>query len=494
MVGAVLTLLYDEARRIWYYRWLVVATMTVIIAAAAIYVLFLPDVYDASAHIYVDKEATLASATQGVSLAGDNSGIAVVEKTLLNDQNLDDVLKQVNPAANTMTPRALASATARLRSKIQVSPDQGDGFFEIRYADTNPVRAQTIVQLVVNRFISANIERSRRDLDQAGRFLDAQIATYETMMSDSQIKMADFRKQHPGFAATPLPPLTGQEIADVSTGGPYVATQAPAGAAPQSQALADANQRVAALQSQLTNLRTQYTDQYPDVVSTRRQLDNAIAERSQAVSAAQAGAAAATTAAAPSTGRRTRRVVRHQALVASPELQSQWTDLARADEVLHINYEQLIARREATRMSQAAYGADSSDKYEVTRPAVVPMFPSGPNRSLYMTLAVLFAAVGGVGVAYLRGAVNGIFVSPREVEEAFRLPVVGTLSWEPAWDTLPTKPGTRSFAMFAGIGLVVALGLTLFVVTRPIDLSRLGSAIVSPVLHSLSNPRADGNA
>jgi uncharacterized protein involved in exopolysaccharide biosynthesis len=486
MVGAVLTLLYDEARRIWYYRWLVVATMTVIIAAAAIYVLFLPDVYDASAQIYVDKEATLASATQGVSLAGDNSSIAVVEKTLLNDQNLDDVLKQVNPAAKTMAPPALASAAARLRSKIQVSPDQGDGFFEIRYADTNPVRAQTIVQLVVNRFISANIERSRRDLDQAGRFLDAQIATYETMMSDSQVKMADFRKQHPGFSATALPPLTGQEIADVSTGGPYVATQAPAGAAPQSQALADANQRVAALQSQLTNLRTQYTDQYPDVVSTRRQLDNAIAERTQA----QAGA----TAAAPSTARRTRRVVRRQTPVASPELQSQWTDLARADEVLHINYEQLIARREATRMSQAAYGADSSGKYEVTRPAVAPMFPSGPNRSLYMTLAVLFAAVGGVGVAYLRGAVNGIFVSPREVEEAFRLPVVGTLSWEPAWDTLPTKPGTRSFAMFAGIGLVVALGLTLFVVTRPFDLSQLGSAIVSPVLHSLSNHRADGNA
>ena len=79
------------------------------------------------------------------------------------------------------------------------------------------------------------------------------------------------------------------------------------------------------------------------MVSTKRQLDLAVAARNR-----EQTAAAATGAPAPATAvRRARRAVARRAVVVPPEIQAQWADLQRADEVLHVNYQQLVARREA---------------------------------------------------------------------------------------------------------------------------------------------------
>ena len=140
-------------------------------------------------------------------------------------------------------------------------------------------------------------------------------------------------------------------------------------------------------------------------------------------------------------------------MVVAPEVGSEWADLQRNDEVLNINFQQLVARREAVRMSLAASGADGANRFQVLRPPVVPVLPIGPNRSLYLILAAAFAVLAGLAAAYLRGAMSGVFVSPRELEEAFQLPVIGTVSWEPAWDTGETKRSERpAVPIYASFG------------------------------------------
>jgi hypothetical protein len=54
--------------------------------------------------------------------------------------------------------------------------------------------------------------------------------------------------------------------------------------------------------------------------------------------------------------------------------------------------------------------------------------------------AAVMAAAAGIGAAYVRAGVKGILVAPRELEEAFQLPVVGTVSWERAWHTRRLPP------------------------------------------------------
>jgi hypothetical protein len=86
-------------------------------------------------------------------------------------------------------------------------------------------------------------------------------------------------------------------------------------------------------------------------------------------------------------------------------------------------------------MAQVVYGADVGGKYQVTRAPEVPTSPAGPNRPIYLAMAAVAALGGGLAAAYAKGAVTGIFVSPRQLEHAFELPVVCTVSWEAAWHT-----------------------------------------------------------
>ena len=115
-------------------------------------------------------------------------------------------------------------------------------------------------------------------------------------------------------------------------------------------------------------------------------------------------------------------------------------------------------------MSLAVYGANNKAKYQITNQPTLPAFPTGPNRPLYLIGVVLAAIAGGIGAAYLRGAITGVFVAPRELEEAFQLPVIGTISWEETWHTGAAAENPRHAAIFVAFGaiLLIATVLVLF--------------------------------
>jgi uncharacterized protein involved in exopolysaccharide biosynthesis len=453
MVGAVITLLCDEARKIWCYRWFAGATALLIFVLGAVYVLRMPDVYAASGQIYVNRETPLTAAAEGVSLVGPQYGSPyVIQKTLLNDANLETVVRQLNPAAGAMSKQQLAREVARLRGRIHVAPDQGDGFVEFMFADPDPARAQRAAELLLEQFIAKNLDRSRTDLERAGRFLDGQIADYEAKLMTSQAQLADFRRRNPIVDASPLMPVQSPPDYSALLARETPATAAPSGPSPAAVRAAAAAERVNQLEAKLAGLRTTYTEQYPDVAAARRQLADAVALRDaeMARAAAEAPPVAAVAEAAPArryTPPPIRYVPQQPVMpVIPPAIAAEWAELRRKDEVLRGAYEALVARREATRMSQAVYGPEGG-KYQVTREPVRPLFPIGPNRTLYLALVAVLSAAGGLGAGYLRAAINGIFVAPRELENAFQLPVVGTVSWEPAWRT-GRRPQTGLLSAF----------------------------------------------
>jgi uncharacterized protein involved in exopolysaccharide biosynthesis len=443
MIGPLITLLRNELRRIWCYRWLVAVTSLVLWAGAAAYIQHLPSTYDAWGQIYVEQQTPLVAAAEGVSLVGKNYGSPyVVQTTLLNDDSLEKIVRRIDPAAASKGDTALAGAVNRLRAKIRRAPDPGDGFIELHVTDTDPVRARDVVQLLMQQFISTTVGRSQRDLGRAGEFLEAQIASYGSMLEDSQANIAAFRQKHPAVAALALAGHDG----GVGQLGAY-AEPAYANA---SQALTPpppsrAAERVAELEARLASLRTAYTEQYPDVVTTRRQLSDATAALDREERLMGFGNVSPPGGATMIPERRAamrpggpRRLAPPPPL--PPDVAAAWADLQKTDELLRANYQQLLVKQAATRMSQAVYRDDEAGKYQIVREPVVPVIPTGPNRPLYLTLAAVLAIGAGMAAGYLRAAVKGILVSRQELEETFQLPVIGTVSWEPAWHTARAHP------------------------------------------------------
>lgn len=434
MAGSIFSLLFDEARRIWYYRWLIVAVAVIVLVPAAMFIMRMPKVYEASAQIFVDKETASAAAAQGVSLVGGAFGSGyVVQKTLLNDNNLHTLVFKFNPAAREMSKDALANATAALRGRIKIDPDQGDGFFQIHYQGNDPVRARDVVQSLLDGFIDKNIARNRTQLNDAVRFLDRQIASYAMKLRKADAAMAAFRAAHPRLADARNPLFVSNAVAAVA--GARAAYEA-AMAKPQAGGRDDGE--IETLRARIATLRAQYTDQYPDVVAGQHQLDSLLAARAAAPQAVSADSVIAS--AHDRLGEAESRLRDAEQAAADTPLDAEWSDLKNNAEILRTNYQELLGRREGAHMSLALYADRNSGKYQVTNPPVVPPTPIGPDRRLYLALAGGLALAAGIAAAYLRGAINGIFVAPRELEETFGLPVAGTISLERAWQTGSGRP------------------------------------------------------
>jgi polysaccharide chain length determinant protein (PEP-CTERM system associated) len=454
MVGTVLTLLYDELVRIWCYRWTALCTAVVLFVAGAAYIVHLPNVYDSWAQIYVAKLTPLAQAAQNVSLGGDTYGSTyVVQKTLLNDESLGKVAEQLNPALSRLTPQARQAAIGSLRNKIEISPDNGDGFTEFHYTATDPVRAYRVVQLLLNQFVAANQDRATRDLNQADVFLDAQIAVYQRKVAESQQKVAAFRQRYGNSAVETDSEEEAAASADVENArAVYNAALARDGAAAPQQS------QIAALEDRIAALRLQYTDQYPDVIAARQQLAQLQQRAAQGAKTGTDPAVASARAQLLSAQARLRRARFRPNL--PPQVASQEAELKRNDDMLRNSLQELLSRREAAQMSMAVYGANNT-KFQITNRPTIPAFPSGPKRLLLLGLAFLGAIAGGIGAAYLRGAITGVFVAPRELEDAFQLPVIGTISWEKTWHTGETVGGTRNIAIYVTFGVILLVATIL---------------------------------
>jgi polysaccharide chain length determinant protein (PEP-CTERM system associated) len=464
MAGSIINLLYEEAQRIWRYRWLVVAVALALFTTAAAYIMRLPDVYEAWAQVLVNKQTTVSAAASDVSLVGSEFGSPyVVQQTMLNDNNLRGILFKINPAVASKSD--VSGEISALRNRIKIEGNGQDGFFYIGYSASNPAEAYNVVQLVLEKFITANVSRSTEEIARAATFLDKQIADYASKLAVSNRQIADFRRRHPEVVNAGSPGITSDAAAEVASArAAYEA--ALSGGVRRSENPMEG--QIAAARQRLAQLKLQYTDRYPDVVSAQRELDALIAANAAAPAAPAVSESAAVDRARARLAAAQERLRRAEQGPAPSQFDAEWADLRKSNELLRNNYEQMLSRREAARMSQAIYSDKNSGKYQVTNPPVMPKRPAGPDRKLFLIMAAAVALGGGIAAAYLLGAINGIFVAPRELEEAFGLPVAGTVSLERTWQT-DTSSRRNLTAMILFLGLVAGATTGLIAADKPDD-------------------------
>jgi polysaccharide chain length determinant protein (PEP-CTERM system associated) len=477
MAGSIITLLYEEAQRIWRYRWLVVAVALALFTTAAAYIMRLPDVYEVSAQILVNKQTTVSAAAGDVSLVGSEFGSPhVVHRTLLNDNNLRHVVLKVDPEAAKSSD--ISGEIASIRSRIRIE-DNEDGFFNIEYRGSDPVQAYNVVGALLDQFITANVSRSTEEIGKASVFLDKQIADYAAKLRASNQELADFRRQHPEVSNTGSSGMTSDAAAEVASARAAYETALAGGgsvrtANPMAEQIAGARQRLAAL-------KLQYTDRYPDVVAAQRELDALIAANASAAAAPAVSESAFVDRARGRLAAAQARLRRAEQGPAASQLSTEWADLRKKNEILRNNHEQMMSRREAASMSQTIYGDRNSGKYQVTQPPAMPTSPSGPDRQLFLIMAAAVALGGGIAAAYLLGAINGIFVAPRELEEAFGLPVAGTVSLERTWQTdSSSRRNLTAMTLLIGMMAAATAGLVTVKAHKDASATETANAPVSP--------------
>ncbi len=491
-------------RGMWLYRWwgLLAAWLIGALAAGAIYVM--PDRFESSARIFVDTQSVLKPLMSGLAVQPNvDQQITILSRTLISRPNIEKLIRMADLDLAVKGKKDRDELITELGKTLKIRGTGRDNLFTLSYEDTQPERAKRVVQSLVSIFVESGLGDKRKDTDSARRFIEEQIKTYEQRLEEAENRLKDFKIKNMHLMGssgkdyvTQVAEVAGQlaqarlalREAENSRNAlqkqlvgeePVILPETPT---QRQVSIPEIDGRIDALQKNLDSLLQRFTDKHPDVVGTRRVIEQLLAQKKKEVEArrAQPGGFGDVNA-NPVFQQMKLALAESEANVASlrarvseyegrekqlqesakllPQIEAELAQLNRDYEVNKRNYETLVSRRESANMSVEMESSSGMAEFRLIDPPSVPLKPSAPNRLLLMPLAGLGAVLFGLAVTFLVSQLRPTFLDGRDLREVTGLPLLGTVSSTPD----PKRRSRRqrmNLAFMGGLGgLVGVFGL-----------------------------------
>ena len=518
----VITQVQAAARGMWKYRWLGVLVAWVVALVGTVAVFRIPNQYEASARIHVDTQSILKPLMAGLAVQPDvDQQIAMLSRTLISRPNVEKLVRMADMDLKNKSKAQQDATVDELMKTLRITGPGRDNLYLLSYRDTEADRAKRAIQSLVSIFVESGLGATRNDAASAKAFINEQIKSYQVKLEEAEARLKDFRLRNLDLqvgegrdTASRLTELSAQlekarlelreaenardaarsELTNERTrtsGGSglpnLLQDTAVSVATPEIDARIDAQRR------NLDALLQRFTEQHPDVLSSRRlvrdleeQKRKDVQELRKAALAASAGSAGSVTGASNSlAAQELNRMVaisevqvaalkarvseyagRYAQLRASlktaPQLEAEAAQLNRDYAIHKKNYEDLVSRRESAAMSGDLDVASGMADFRLIDPPRVSPQPVFPNRLLLMPLALLAAVAGGLFASFAGSQIRPVFFHPGELRAKLDLPILGMVSAVMGdADTRRLRVDRLRFVAASGsLVLVFAAGLT----------------------------------
>ena len=199
-------LLEQYARAAWRRRWVGIFITWLICGVGWVGVYLVPNQYESSARLYVDADAILTPLLRG--LAADSAPVGQLEmlqRTLLSRPNLEKLISKTDLDLGVAGPSDRERLLQSLANDIKVTP-QTRNLFTITYRSASPKLAHDVVQTLLSIFVESATGSNRTDMENAKRFLEHQISSYEQQLRAAEKRRADFRFKYVDILPADLNP------------------------------------------------------------------------------------------------------------------------------------------------------------------------------------------------------------------------------------------------------------------------------------------------
>lgn len=476
----VMELLRSVLPGMWRHRWGGLLIAVLVGVAGSVIALKIPSKYQATTRVFVDTQSILKPLMVGLAIQPNvDQQVAMMARTLMNRPNIDRVMRMSDLDLRVSSPGDRDAMLDRLAKDIQFAPGGEANLYSITYSNPSPESARKVVQSLLDIFVESNLGDKRRDSEQARRFIDEQIASYEKRLQAAEIALRDFKIQNlssmPGAqqdyvasarearieldqARAELRQAEGARDAlkrEVALEQP-MSGPAEFSAGAEAPRITDTDVRLQEARKRMDELIVRYTDAHPDVVNLRlimKQLEEqkraelkADAQRKPAPrssgpsfgsgDSAYSVIRASLAAAEAQVASLRARVGTAQAKVAAsvrsaqtvPKVEADLVQLNRDYQINKLNYEQLLARRESAQIAGSMESSTGVAEFRVVDPPRVGPNPVWPNRLLLLALALGASIAAGVGYTLLREQLRPAFFTMRSLREATAVPSLGAVT------------------------------------------------------------------
>lgn len=462
--------LRTHTRMVWRFRWVALVCASIFCIVGWATVLTLPNKYEVTAKIFLDTRTLLGPLLRGLALDATSQydSVKVMRRTLLVRPNLETVARKTDMDLRAETPAQFERLLNGLAKNIKVSSEKGtEDIFEISYENRDAKLATRVVDALLNLFVERQLGASRKDTSASKEFLDAQIKEYESRLIAAENRLKEFKRQNIGLmggqsgyfsrtqAATTQIREATLELRETEQRRNELKKQlGNVSALLESSKIKVShplNARIEDLEMTLDQVLLQYTEQHPDVISTRktierlrqqrdeeiqaideegrgaaRQIENPIYQELQiAVGAAEAEVAALRARVTEYTARREEMA---KLVDTVPKVEAEFSRLNRDYGLDRSNYDQLVARRESLKLAQEASQSGDTAQFNIIEPPREPLTPSAPNRPALNAGVLVGGLVGGMAFAWFLAMLRPTFYTKEGFADVTELPVIGVVS------------------------------------------------------------------
>jgi polysaccharide chain length determinant protein (PEP-CTERM system associated) len=443
---------FARAGQIWGRRkWLAIAVFAGVLAVSLGIVAALPPMFRSRATVLVDREQVPEAFVRSAVSGEVETRIQRISQEVLSRERLAGLIERFNLYPKLPRPSTNESAIEEMRRDIVLEPkvvDQGGRIttvgFGLTYRGSDPVKVADVTNALAGLYVERNSKIRERQASDTAQFLKAQLTDMKAKLDEQERRI--------GQAPLPLEAeVAGLERLNMrlrvnsdrqlramdrrerlvrEAQGPALATTP--GAAPETPTA-----RLAKLKQELAELKTRYTDKYPDVIRIKEE----IAALESRVEASRSDPAAA---AAPRAGKDVlaevdaelrmlkdeERSVQQQIAGfehrtdAAPKRQQEFQRQARDYATTKEFYQSLLKRYEDAQIAESMEQGQKSEQFRILDAAVASKEPLAPNRMRLGLLALALSLGAAALVAMLRERLDTSFHTVDDLRAFSRIPVI----------------------------------------------------------------------
>ena len=476
-----------------------------------------PKVYEASATVSIENVGIIKPLIQGVGFSVSMQERQTNIRNRITSRNIvERVIDKIGMTAKlkdrSQVDEMAASVQKSLLVTMRSSSERESDLFTVAYRGNDPKVVRNLVDELVREFIDDSVQFQRTDAVGAYDFIEGQLNEYKEKLESSDKRIREFRERNPQMIPQSENTIAGRietfQTARIDseirlkelTRKRESLRQQLSGEKELTVAFVtkegSPESRLNYLNNQLMVLMTKYTDNYPEVVKTKSEIDELQKQMALPSGAKNTGSDGEMKAVNPvyrqikeemqrtetdieSLKARMEELAKQQdvgqkILGQKPKEQEEWSKLQRDRTVYQKVYDDLLQKLENARVSKNLELADKSTKYRVVDPPLLPRIPVQPNRVLLIILGLLLGVASGAGTAIALDYLNFSFKDEDSLHKALNLPVLAAVpsvvieADVQAEEVLDKKVITAALAYLSLIGIVFVVEI----------LYRLGNTLV----------------
>lgn len=435
-----------------------------------------------------------------------------ITQQILSRTRLLMIIQKLNLYSGAKEPRIDDEKIDAMRKDISVDlvRDTRNGeisAFKVSFSSHDPVIAQKVAGELTQLFIDESNKARQEQSEGTTHFIEQQLEDARVALAAQEAKVKQFEAAHQGALPTQqqsnlqiLGGLQGQlqseqdSLNSAKQQRVYYqslieqyknlhATGKSVDSAPTDLTLI--NEQLAKLSSQLADLRSRYTDSYPDVERVKAQIAETQKERQQLLASPKtsstkgvAGEPAESTPLLQLQGQlqanqleissRERSIASLQARIneyqerlnSEPATEQQLADLTRGYEQSKANYDDLSKKKNSSVMATSMEQMQQGERFTMLDPPSLPTKPDFPNRLKFCGIG-LMAGIGlGLVVVFVLELLDGRMHGEKEIKGMLGLPILAEVPEvrSSSDERREKKRIVLGWALTAAVGFVIAVG------------------------------------